>query len=110
MKFRVIAKVERVNGHCPIYKVGDKIVFENFYLCSRKSADICLHALGSMTSLVSPFLHGSSAVELGIGQKENTGYMQCPDPGQPYTQGGTVIFELSREPMKVEFNKIPRKM
>jgi len=110
MKFRVIAKVERINGYFPIYQVGDKVVFEDFYLCSRESANICLHALASMTSLLSPFLHGYSAVQLGIGRKEDTGYVQCPDPGQPHTQGGTVIFELSKEPIKVGFNKISRKI
>lgn len=70
MKFRVIAKAERVNGHCPIYKVGDKVVFEDFYLCSRGSANICLHALASMTSLLSPFLHDSSAVQIVTERKK----------------------------------------
>ena len=100
MKYRVIAKVERVDGHCPVYKVGDKIVFEDFYLCSRSSEDVCLHALASMISLLSPFLHGSSATRLGMGGKEDVGYVQCPDPGQPHTKGGTVIFQLTREPTK----------
>ena len=106
MKFRVVAKVVGVNGHCPIYKVGDKLIFEDFCLCSRESAKVCLHALAGMISLLSPFLHGSSAVELGMGQTEDKGYVQCPDPGEPHTQGGTVIFELSREPMKARFDKI----
>lgn len=87
MKFRVIAKVVGINGYCPIYKVDDKVVFEDFSLCSRKSANMCLHAMASMISLLSPFLHGSSAIQLGIGQKEDTGYVQCPDPGPPHTQG-----------------------
>lgn len=100
MKYRVIARVDRVNGYCPIYKIDDKIVFEDFYLCSRNSENVCLHALASMTSLLSPFLHGSSAIRLGIGRKEDIGYVQCPDPGQPHTKGGTVIFQLTRELIK----------
>jgi len=28
------------------------------------------------------------------------GYVQCLDPGEPYTAGGTVVFEIRREPAK----------
>jgi uncharacterized repeat protein (TIGR04076 family) len=99
MEYRVIARVEKVKGHCPVYIVGDRMVFEDFYLCSSSSANVCMHALASMSSLLSPFLHGSSAIRLGIGLREDTGYVQCPDPGEPYTQGGTVIFKLIRKPI-----------
>jgi hypothetical protein len=30
-------------------------------------------------------------------EEGETGYMQCLDPGKPYTDGGTVIFEIKRE-------------
>jgi len=50
-----------------------------------------------MTTLLSAFLHGTSAKELGIGVEPDLGYVQCPDPGPPCTKGGTVIFELKRE-------------
>jgi uncharacterized repeat protein (TIGR04076 family) len=54
----------------------------------------------SLLTLLSAFAHGSSAIELGIGSSEDIGYLQCPDPGPPYTEGGTVIFELRRERLK----------
>ena len=97
MVYRVIITVKEIRGHCPIYKVGDKILIEKFYINSKNSQNICIHALSSMLTLLSSFLHGSSAVELGIGSQENIGYLQCPDPGSPYTKGGTVLFELKRE-------------
>jgi hypothetical protein len=50
-----------------------------------------------MLTLLAPFLKGISARALGIGKGDNTGYVQCPDPGAPYTCGGTVVFELRRE-------------
>jgi hypothetical protein len=50
-----------------------------------------------MSTLLSAFSHGSSAIGLGIGEKENLGYLRCPDPGPPCTKGGTVLFELRRE-------------
>ena len=49
-----------------------------------------------MMSLLSPFIHGVSAKSLGIGDKDDEGYLQCSDPGKPYTNGGTVIFKIKR--------------
>jgi len=95
-KYSVTATVKEVKGYCPIYKQGDRIVFENHYVRSDESDDVCIHALSSMLTLLSAFLHGVSAVNLGIGKEENKGYLQCPDPGEPYTCGGTVILELKR--------------
>jgi uncharacterized repeat protein (TIGR04076 family) len=50
-----------------------------------------------MLTLLTPFLKGVSAKSLGIGEKDDVGYVQCPDPGELYTSGGTVVFELKRE-------------
>ncbi len=96
-KYIVILEVEKVEGYCPLYKVGDKIVLRNFYIDSRKSANICMHLFAAFSTLLSAFAHGSSAIDLGIGKTEDTGYLQCPDPGPPYTKGGTVLFKLTRK-------------
>jgi len=42
------------------------------------------------------------ATNLGIRRKDKTSYVQCPDPGEPYTCGGTVVFELRREETEEE--------
>jgi hypothetical protein len=33
-----------------------------------------------MLTLLSPFLKGVSAKVLGIGEQDDVGYVQCPDP------------------------------
>ena len=97
MKARIRLTVEKIKGHCPLYKIGDIIIIEEFYINVKASPNICIHALAAMSTLLSAFLNGSSAIELGIGSQENIGFVQCPDPSQPYTQGGTVLFKLERE-------------
>lgn len=89
--------VKEVRGKCPLYQVGDKMVVDNFYINTQESNDVCVHAFSAMLSLLSAFAHGSSAVLLGIGRTDDIGYLQCPDPGAPYTDGGTVLFELRRK-------------
>ena len=94
--YKVLITVKEVRGYCPIYKVGDKILLEGFYINSHASSNVCLHALTAMMSLLSAFSHGASAKDLGIGEKDNEGTVQCPDPGPPRTKGGTVVFHLKR--------------
>lgn len=97
-RYRVRVIVKEVYGYCALgYKPGDEFLVENYYIPPGQKVSICLHAVSSMISLLAPFLKGVSAKTLGIGETDNVGYVQCPDPGQPYTIGGTVIFELRRE-------------
>ncbi|PUA31930.1 MAG: hypothetical protein B7O98_08050 [Zestosphaera tikiterensis] len=93
--------VKEVRGFCSIgYKPGDRFIIEKYYIRSNQEKPICLHALSSMLTLITPFLKGVSARDLGIGSEDNVGYVQCPDPGKPYTCGGTVVFELKRTNLK----------
>jgi uncharacterized repeat protein (TIGR04076 family) len=89
--------VKEVRGHCAAgYKPGDEIQAEKFYI-KPTQLPICLHALAAMLTLLTPFMKGIPATALGIGTQDHIGYVQCPDPGPPYTCGGTVLFELRRE-------------
>jgi uncharacterized repeat protein (TIGR04076 family) len=47
------------------------------------------------TALI-PFSKGISAEEMGFGKQDDIAYVQCPDPGEPYTCGGTVTFRMER--------------
>jgi uncharacterized repeat protein (TIGR04076 family) len=95
--YRVRVCVKEVNGNCAIdYKLGDSFTVERFYV-SDAGKGICINALGSMLTLLSPLLKGVSAKVLGISEQDDVGYVQCPDPGKPYTCGGSVVFELRRE-------------
>ncbi len=91
---RVVVEVHEVRGRCAAgYVEGDRFFVDGFLLRGNK---ICIHALVGMISLLSPLSHGISAKTLGIGFSEDEGYIQCPDPGAPFTCGGTVVFRLKR--------------
>jgi len=47
---------------------------------------ICIHALA-------PLLHYAVPRKLGLSKEKDVAYIQCVDPGEPYTEGGTVIFK-----------------
>ncbi len=96
--YEVVVEVVEVRGKCAAgYKVGDSFVIKGFYIDPKEcEVKICIHALTGMMSLLSPFIHGVSAKLLGIGDKDDEGYIQCPDPGSPYTCGGTVVFRVRR--------------
>jgi uncharacterized repeat protein (TIGR04076 family) len=94
--FRVRVCVSEVRGRCALgYRPGECFTVEGFYI-SEVGRGVCIHALASMLTLLAPFLKGVSARTLGIGRVDDVGYVQCPDPGEPYTCGGTVVFELRR--------------
>jgi len=98
---RLIITVKEVRGKCPVFKVGDRIVIEGPDVVPDKTDALCVHALGSMLSMVIALGRGISFKELGLAKEEgDIGYIQCLDPGPPYTLGGTVIFEIRREAMR----------
>jgi hypothetical protein len=39
---------------------------------------------------------GVYQVKLGLSKNKEHAYMQCVDPGEPYTGGGAVIFDCHR--------------
>ncbi len=97
MGFRIKVVVEKVDGYCALgYKVGDSFVIERYYILPG-NVKICIHAFSAMLTLLSAFIHGVDADKLGIGKDKDVGFLQCPDPGKPYTCGGTVLFKLIRE-------------
>jgi uncharacterized repeat protein (TIGR04076 family) len=97
-KYRLIITVNAISGNCPVFKVGDKIVIESPKIIVRETNNFCIHAFGCMLSMIVPLSHGVSFKQLGLAKEEGEkGYIQCLDPGKPYTNGGTVLFEIKRE-------------
>ena len=97
-KYRLIVSVNEIRGNCPVFKVGDKIVVESPKIVVENTDNICVHAFGCVLSMIVPLSHGISFKKLGLATEEGEkGYIQCLDPGKPYTNGGTVLFEISRE-------------
>jgi len=97
---RLVIIVKEIRGKCPVHTVGDRIVVEAPVIATTETSVLCVHALGSMMSMIIPLAVGVSFKDLGLAYREgNVGYVQCLDPGPPYTPGGTVIFEIRREPL-----------
>jgi len=91
-------EVVEVRGRCPVYKVGDKVVVDDPEIVLEKTDALCTHALSSLLHYVLVLERGVDPVELGLSKPEDTGnaYIQCVDPGEPYTQGGSVVFKIRK--------------
>ncbi len=104
-QYRVIYEVEEIAGTCPVYKVGDRMVFDGLYptevlnlkettaFCRRTSDNLCYHY---------PFQWGNEELHEymtgGVGENR----IACPMPGPPLTPCGYVLFRRWREPLGEE--------
>jgi len=89
-------KVCEIRGKCPVYKVGDRMVIDGANILLDKTDAVCVHALSALLHYVVALEEGADPVKLGLSKNKEHAYMQCVDPGAPYTEGGTVIFECHR--------------
>ena len=97
-KYHLVLSVKKIKGKCPVFNVGDKIIVESPKIVVRETDNLCIHAFGCILSMIVPLSHGASFKQLGLAKTEDEkGYFQCLDPGEPYTHGGTVLFEIRRE-------------
>ncbi len=96
--YRLIITAKEIRGKCPVFTVGDRIIIESPNIVPEKTDALHIHASGSMLSLIIALCRGVSFKELGLAKEEgDLGYVQCLEPGPPYTLGGTVLFEIARE-------------
>ena len=91
-------KVHEIKGFCPVYKKGDKITIDDPKIVIEKSDALCTHALSTILHYTTILAHNWCPIELGLTtEKEpDCAYMQCVDPGKPFTDGGTVIFRVKK--------------
>jgi len=89
--------VHEIRGYCPVYKVGNKIVIDDPEIILEKTDALCTHALSTLLHYALILEHDWCPVKLGLTTNEDPehAYMQCVDPGKPYTEGGTVLFKCS---------------
>lgn len=92
----MIIRVKEIRGKCPVYKGGEKIVIEGPEIVLEKTDKLCIHALATILHYAVALREGVDPVKLGLAKKGDKAYIQCLDPGEPYTTGGTVIFEVSQ--------------
>ena len=90
--------VHEIRGRCPVYKIGDRMVIDDPRILVDKTDAICTHALSSLLHYVIVLEEGVDPLKLGLSKPEDRehAYIQCVDPGKPYTDGGTVIFRCRR--------------
>jgi uncharacterized repeat protein (TIGR04076 family) len=94
-KAELMIEVVEVQGHCPIYRVGDCFhIQEGYQLVSDQP--VCMHALGSLRPYYVPLSRGIAPADLGLAGPDGAAYVQCLDP-QRYTGGGTVTFRIAQE-------------
>ena len=91
-------RVREIRGLCPVYKVGDKILIDDPSILLDETDTLCIHALPILLHYATILEHDWCPVKLGLTTPEDQehAYLQCLDPGEPYTEGGTVIFECRR--------------
>ena len=95
-------EVCEVRGHCPVYKVGDKITVDDPKIDLKKTDALCTHALSSLQHYVLALEARTKSVTdpvkrgLSTPKDREHAYIQCVDPGEPYTRGGTVIFKIGK--------------
>lgn len=89
-------EVYEIRGTCPVHKVGDRIVIDGAKIVLEQTDAVCIHALSTLSHYVVALDEGVNPVKLGLSKEGGYAYMQCVDPGQPYTNGGTVIFKCHR--------------
>jgi len=100
MMNKLIIKVKEIKGNCAVYKGGEKIVIDGPGIDLKETDKICIHALAPILHYAVALREGVDPVKLGLAKKGDKAYVQCADPWQPYTNGGTVIFEMSVEKLK----------
>jgi uncharacterized repeat protein (TIGR04076 family) len=93
----MILKVKEVRGTCPVFKGGERIVISGPEIDLEKTDRICIHALTPILHFALALREGASPVHLGLSESEDRAFIQCPDPGPPFTSGGTVVFEVALE-------------
>jgi len=94
---KVIIKVKEIRGNCAVFKGGESIVIDGPEIDLDMTDKLCIHALVSLLHYVVALREGVPPAKLGLAKKGDKAYVQCVDPGEPYTAGGTVIFEITRE-------------
>jgi len=90
---KLIFEVAEIRGKCPVYKEGDKIVIRGPEIDLKETDALCIHALASLLHYAVALREGVDPEKLGLSKEKDIAYIQCVDPGEPYTEGGTVIFK-----------------
>lgn len=98
-RHKVIYEVEEIRGSCPLYEVGNRMVIDADPLESlnlEETDKVCMRAFDNMCYRM-VWNGGSDELLKHMAGVNGECRMQCPNPGEPYTPCGTVIFRVRRE-------------
>lgn len=93
---KLIIRVSDIKGECAVHSLGDRIVIDGPTIDLKNSDSICIHALVPILHYAVALREGIAPEKLGLTKKGGLAYIHCPDPGEPYTNGGSVVFEVKR--------------
>jgi len=87
----VVVIAREIKGKCAAgIKPGDKIYLEGANINLEKSDCVCGYAFQNLMPVIFAIRLGVDFKKLGLEGR----LWQCVDPGPPYTEGGTVLFEV----------------
>ena len=93
---KLIIRVKEIKGECAVHSLGDRMVIDGPEIDLKNTDKICIHALTPILHYAVALREGIDPEKLGLVKKGNKAYIHCPDPGEPYTDGGEVVFEIER--------------
>lgn len=81
-----------------MFRTGDRIVIDGPEIVLEETDALCTHALASLLHYTTILDRDWCPVQLGLttADDRDCAYIQCLDPGTPYTEGGTVVFQVKR--------------
>jgi len=95
MASKLVTRVIKIKGKCPVYRVGEMIVLDEGYKINLKeTTNIWMHSLASIIPYYNALYNGVAPEKLGLANKEGKACVQCLDPCE-ITGDGTVIFEIT---------------
>lgn len=89
----LLVEVVEIQGHCPLYEVGDQFRIEDGYKLVT-NRPICMHGLQALCPYYVALSRGIPPGEVGLAGPDGSAYIQCLDP-QKVTGGGTVVFRIT---------------
>jgi uncharacterized repeat protein (TIGR04076 family) len=93
--YSLLVKVVDIQGHCPLYQIGDAFrIIDGYKLASTRP--LCMHALQSIAPYYVALSRGITPSDVSLAGPDGAAYIQCLDP-QRYTGGGTVTFRIQIE-------------
>lgn len=88
----LVITAKEVKENCAAgIKVGDRVVLRGATISLSESDRVCGFAFANIYPVVFAARLGKDLKDLGLTQR----IVQCIDPGPPFSEGGTVLFEIA---------------